>query len=42
VGRKGKIKVKIKGKNRAQVTRYPNTNGYSKKLSHHVWQMLIM
>jgi len=44
VGRNGKIKIKIKieGKNRAQVTRYPNTNDYPKKLSHHVQQMLIM
>jgi len=42
VGRNGKIKIKIKDKNRAQVTRYPNTNDYPKKLSHHVQQMLIM
>jgi len=44
VGRNGKIKIKIKikGRNRAQVTRYPNTNDYSKKLRHHVRQMLIM
>jgi len=40
VGRKGKIK--IKDKNRAQITRYPDTNDYPKKLRHHVQQMLIM